>query len=106
LKEAIMDKYGYPEDHELERIAQWETSEDLQGLMDYVKSLYREDYGRIREYMENGKSYIELITMGWSGNEDIIKALSENVDFWKYLQKDKSKPGGLFCFEIPGKAGK
>jgi hypothetical protein len=40
---------------------------------------------------------MELKTGGWSGNEDIINALQQNVVFWtKYWRT--SKRGGFYAF--------
>ena len=42
---------------------------------------------------------LRLHTLGWSGNEEIIGALKENMMFWQ-LTWEESKRGGHYKFDI------
>ena len=44
---------------------------------------------------------LELHTGGWSGNEDIIRALQRNKAFWKLLEKEEA--GGHYYFKLKKK---
>lgn len=91
-----MDRNGYPEEHELEKIAQWDYK-DFKGLIEYVKERWwAGDMG----YFRKGKKYFYLSTAGWSGNESIIGALMENIMFWSCCWTS-SKRGGHYVFQIP-----
>lgn len=46
---------------------------------------------------------VRLAPGGWSGNEDIIKALRNNELFWMCYYEEW-KRGGLWVFEIPEKS--
>jgi len=90
-----MDKYGYPEEDELEKIAKW-PYKDIQGLMEYVHE--RWEYANCG-YWKTGRKYYHLSTGGWSGNESIIFALRQNQMFWA-LRWVSSTRGGHYTFEI------
>lgn len=62
------------------------------GIIDLLNNYWDSDYGAIRQ---NGNE-IELITGGWSENEEIIKDLS-NTMFW-FLFWQESKRGGYYKF--------
>lgn len=90
-----MDKDGYPEEHELKKITEWEYR-DFAGLMEYVEELWKyADFG----YWKKGRKYYYISTGGWSGNESIIGALMENTMFWACCWVS-SKRGGHYVFEI------
>lgn len=54
------------------------------------------DAGSVFEYPV---SYVRLATGGWSGNEDIIAALNENV--WANMSWVLSARGGLHIYVAP-----
>ena len=90
-----MDKNGYPDVSELEKIINWDYK-DLKGLMDYVYFLWWcPDWG----WKQRGNTY-RLSTGGRSGNEDIIGALQNNLMFWGMCWQ-KSTRGGHYVFKIP-----
>jgi len=95
-----MDKDGYPEDHELEKIKNWNTLIDgYDSLMEYVRKRWKySDCGYFS--IDNGK--YDISTGGWSGNEDIIIALQQNYMFWMFCWEE-SKRGGHYKFELPTK---
>ena len=90
-----MDKDGYPEEHELKKIAEWPYT-DFAGLMEYVKERWRyADDG----YWKQGRLYYSISTGGWSGNESIIGALMNNTMFWLCCWWS-SRRGGHYKFKI------
>ena len=54
--------------------------------------------GFVRRRPYSGKITIELHTGGWSGNEDLIRALQKSY-FWSFWRI--SKVGGHYYFKIP-----
>jgi len=85
----------YPEESELQKIKEWGYN-DFPGLMEYVKSLWK--YADCGDWKEEGRIYI-ISTGGWSGNEDIIAALQENLMFWTCCAMSW-KRGGHYEFEV------
>ena len=94
MKRPEFDRYGYPTDRTLRAIAQW-PSEDFKGLMDFVESAWKyPDY-----WVQHGQE-ICASTGGWSGNESLIEALSENRVFWLMCWM-QSRRGGHYIFVLP-----
>lgn len=90
-----MDKDGYPDEEELETIRTWK-GDDLPGLMEYVHDLWKyADCGYW--YDKNGEHHIS--TGGWSGNENIINAMSRNYVWWMFFWKS-SERGGHYVFAL------
>ena len=90
----------YPSEIELETIKKWDTISEsgTLGLIDFVGSIW--EYGDMG-FRQRGKRVIklELHTLGWSGNEDIIQALKMNFIFWS-MNWDMSRRGGHYYFTI------
>lgn len=86
----------YPTETDLEKIKTWDIA-DIDGLLDYIQPLF-EGYGRLTRK----KRTFEMATGGWSGNEEIISALQQNVIFWSVCWME-SKRGGWFKFSMPTK---
>lgn len=87
-----MDKHGYPEDHELDKIKSWPYDDPL-GLIWYIEDLWKYE-----EYFSFDDNNLELHTGGWSGNEDIIEALQSTM-FWKFYWVI-SRRGGHYFFKL------
>lgn len=88
-----MNSDGYPEEHELEKIWEWPYT-DPRGLMEYVEELWTyPDY-----WKQDGDKYT-ISTGGWSGNEDLIEAMEENIMFWLACW-ESSRRGGHFEFTV------
>ena len=88
------DRHGYPTEDTCDKIKNWNPLDPV-GLFKFVKAAWS-DTGCIREPEDN---VIELITGGWSGNEELIGALQSNVAWplcWQMSQR-----GGMHRFEIP-----
>jgi hypothetical protein len=87
----------YPTKSELGHLR--ELGEDWgnpQKVIDFLKEIWHwQDYVKV-----SGKKVIrlELITGGWSGNEEIIATLN-NTMFWR-LWWEKSERGGCYLFVI------
>jgi hypothetical protein len=86
----------YPTKEQLQIIRDWPSS-DLHGLMWFIKSelWHWPDY-----IFENENGQWELHTGGWSGNEEIIAALDDNLMFWM-LHWYQSARGGHYLFGKP-----
>lgn len=101
------DQDGYPHNFELERIKGWNLQKDqIEDLLDLVESCWHwPDLCFVRKkgftsILRKSCIKLELHTGGWSGNEDIIRALQENEFFW-LLYWTKSERGGHYWFEVP-----
>lgn len=84
----------YPTGSKLSYLRNLDSFEETFGeFVEEIKYSFNEDYGKI-EF--DGKT-LTLITGGWSGNEDILYALQDNIGFWNtYWQK--TERGGKFTF--------
>ncbi len=89
-----MDKNGYPEEDELETIRKWDFKRPVSEFIEHIRSLWQEGYGIFRF---DGKR-LELITGGWSGNEDVLDAIADTF-FWTLYWKESHR-GGKYVFEI------
>lgn len=66
----------YPNEESLDKIRKWQvlTDDDYIAIMEYARDLwYYPDMFR-----NDGKKYT-LTTCGWSGNEEVIGALNDNI---------------------------
>lgn len=95
-QDQLLGDNGYPGERELERIRCW-PMEDWPGLMAYVRArwVYADD-----GYWERRGSAYLLHTAGWSGNESLVQALSENVLFWSVCWV-WSRRGGHHAMVLP-----
>jgi hypothetical protein len=91
-----LDSEGYPTEESLNEIESFEVT-DKDTAMELVNAIeeiwWKPSFGW---HWRRGKLY--LSTGGWSGNEDIINALSKNF-FWTFFWK-KSRRGGHYIFDI------
>jgi hypothetical protein len=92
---------GYPTEEFLNYIIQWNPFDFK--VIDFIKLICENwEHGEIgykigRKY--KGEINFELHTLGWSGNEDIIRALKDNTFFW-IMNWYKSIRGGHYYFKI------
>lgn len=97
-----VDDEGYPTEAMLEKIEKWDASEgSYNDLMKFIKPYWRysfEWYWSETEYESEGIEY-SISTGGWSGNEDIIRALQMNRLFW-CLYWLQSRRGGHYIFKV------
>lgn len=100
-----VDDDGYPTEEMLDKIAKWDYN--FNDLMRFIEPYWNfSNYGywsesQIGELRERVTEY-NVSTAGWSGNEDIIRALQENRIFWS-LCWVQSKRGGHYIFEVKEK---
>lgn len=108
--EELFDKDGYPTDEALNYINNWgykekedgsglvfgkyTSSGNYQELVDFVKALWC--YGENAYEQKDG--LFELHTLGWSGNESIIREL-KNTIFWTMKWRVTSV-GGHYYFRM------
>lgn len=102
-----LDQDGYPTEGALNIIRTWNVVENqpFSELMDFIKSIWwQPDYGWY-EKKEPHELWPEKImkrwyisTGGWSGNEDIVRAMQENDLLWT-LNWVQSRRGGHYIFE-------
>ena len=99
IKEVVInvpDENEYPTEEELQQILDWDWNDAI-GLVRFIESIWwNADVGA----KITGKRVInlELHTGGWSGNEDVIRVLRENM-FWN-LYWQKSIRGGHYYFKF------
>lgn len=76
------DKYGYPSKKTLRAIEEWDY-QDAWSLMAFVHEAWNESYGWFKNTAPkldtNDGRYWCCTTGGWSGNEDILRALASNM---------------------------
>lgn len=90
----------YPTTENLEFIKNFDIVKNpITDLLDYIEEIWwTPSFGFHRE--TSGELInLQLSTGGWSGNEDIIRALQDNFFFWS-LYWVMSKRGGHYWFEI------
>jgi hypothetical protein len=92
---AHLDADGYPTDYALDKIANW-CYTDVVGLMDFIKPIWM--FAEQGYWHQTGNEY-SVSTGGWSGNEDIIRALQKNWLFWSTCWV-QSRRGGHYIFEV------
>lgn len=104
-----LDEDGYPTEKALKLIEEWDYK-DFEGLLAFVKDLWwYDEWGwdvvEIGEKLNHTdeiakrKTYY-LSTGGWSGNEDIIRAMEKNWMLW-WMIWYQSRRGGHYIFEAP-----
>ena len=95
MTDDLLDEDGYPTDYALDKIAKWCYTDHI-GLMQFIKPLWHfADYG----YWTQTDTKYEISTAGWSGNEDIIRAMNKNMTFWSFCWV-QSRRGGHYIFEV------
>lgn len=105
------DGYDYPEDEQLQRVTAWSPTWDKAGKkphydawFEFIKSLWwMPDWGW-REYEgfdeDEPVRIFHISTGGWSGNEDLIDAMSDNFICWSQTFS-VHRTGGHYEFRIP-----
>lgn len=90
-----MNENEYPTEDELKKITEWPYP-DFDGLMKFVESLWM--YAEEGYWKREGQRY-SISTGGWSGNEEIIGAMQQNIMFWTMCWY-QSQRGGHYVFHI------
>lgn len=103
--ENLFDEDGYPRQKMLDKIREWRAIENPHGLMTLMQALWHWGATQYEQYTEDDdldrsiERYI-FHTGGWSGNESLIRALSDNTMYW-LMYWWSSKRGGHYEFRIP-----
>ena len=101
-----LDDDGYPTDCALDRIEHWSYTADPRGWFEFIRSIWNfGDWGwkeltEPSDWKENTmvlRYYIS--TGGWSGNEDIIRAMQANHVLWSTTWV-QTRRGGHYIFEV------
>lgn len=88
----------YPSKEDLEKIRHWDFSRHTSlEFAIFICEVWNKTYGTAELYGKRIKT-LKLWTGGWSGNEDIIKAIMES-DFW-LLYWQVSTREGIYIFEF------
>ena len=92
--EELLDNEGYPTEYTLEKIKNWEIrgDHDFLEIMEFIKSVWHYPPYVTKE----GNVYI-LVTLGWSGNEDIIGAMEQNLRLHAFYWYS-SQRGGKYIY--------
>lgn len=86
----------YPLARELKRIKTWKYTDDPNDWMDYViLRWWMPDWG-----IRRVRSRLYMSTGGWSGNEEIIRAMRENFIMWDKTWHSVRR-GGHYVFILP-----
>lgn len=104
--DLLMDKGGYPTEGALDYIKNWRLMikegeqykygslyTDYRGLIDYIKSIWTYD-----DAIHEEDGLLEIHTLGWSGNEEIICELKETA-FWM-MRFQAQQTGGHYYFRV------
>ena len=101
------DRDGYPTEEELTRIREW-SMDDPRGWLAFIKTCwYAPDWGWHEEHELDetlsprwATSY-HISTAGWSGNEEIIRAMRENPNLLWDQTWESVRRGGHYVFIVP-----
>lgn len=73
-----LDEDGYPTDETLSEIEKWPVERGWVNLLEHIRE-YFEDHGSFTRV----GGFFQITTGGWSGCEDVIRALEKNYLFWQ-----------------------
>jgi hypothetical protein len=91
---------GYPTDEELRWIKEW-SDKDPKGWLAVAKGCWwAADWGWRELTGKKGDLTYHVSTGGWSGNEEIIDAMQENVWCWAQTW-ESTRRGGHYVFVLP-----
>jgi hypothetical protein len=85
----------YPSDADLRF---FDTAPLEPTLLNLIRDAWWDGADSINFHTAEGKTFLTLHTVGWSGNESIISSLRSNKPFWACLKDEK--PGGHYYFEF------
>lgn len=92
------DSDGYPTKEELDRIEAWPITGDWRECFAFIKSCWwSPSWGWSEEAYGNDGTIYRISTGGWSGNEDIIDAMQDNMILWAMCWREH-RVGGHYVF--------
>ena len=105
----MLDEDGYPTNAALDVIRLWHWN-DTKGWFKFIEGLwYMKDWGWVEceggldehtnQRLNDKTTRFHISTAGWSGNEDIIRAMQSNSMMWQ-LNWIQSRRGGHYIFEL------
>lgn len=108
--EKFLDDDGYPTEEFLKEVREWkfETNEDLLKWFEFIRPVwYNNDPPWWEESIQPHDIFpdrydvrrFNISTSGWSGNEDIIRAMQANEWCWHFTWV-QSRRGGHYIFEV------
>lgn len=92
---------GYPDYKEIETVARWDMDDGFEGLFDYVGELWTYRNYWSKTVCDSHIAY-EFSTGGWSGNEDLVRALDRNR-MARLLCWYSSRRGGHYEYRVPNR---
>ena len=105
MENNFLDSDGYPTDAALDKISNWDYN-DPKGWFEFIRELwYLKSWGwtegRFKDniFQDPEKYTYHISTAGWSGNEDIIRAMQQNDILWSDAWLE-SRRGGHYIFEL------
>jgi hypothetical protein len=101
MTEPTYDNDGYPTRETLDTIRNWgiDSNDDIAALLDFCgkawtyPDLWPAETGR-EDPILGRREWMVVATGGWSGNEDIIRALQDNRPFWVFCWLESRRGGG------------
>ena len=89
---------GYPTEEFLKQIAEAQYTVGFEKIIDFalLGHTYENYWDKARD--EDGITY-EISTGGWSGNEDIVRALQKNTLLWSMCW-ESSRRGGHHVLKV------
>jgi hypothetical protein len=98
-----LDEDGYPTEEALIEIENWSYNDPV-GWFKFIENIWHlRSWGwtevQVADLDSSDKIQYHISTAGWSGNEDIIRAMQHNENLW-YYSWVQSRRGGHYIFEI------
>lgn len=106
--EHLLDNEGYPTEETLEYLKNWcmwmedgevkmgqfFRTDCVQDLINFLKQIWYYDDGIVQH-----DKWLEIHTVGWSGNEEIVEVLKGSILWWmNYF--DMMQAGGHYYFKL------
>ena len=93
MMDNLLDGDGYPTEITLKRCRELTGTETAEDILSSLELIWHWPH-----HVRLSGNVLELHTGGWSGNEDVIEALSESM-FWLVCWME-SKRGGHHRFDL------
>lgn len=100
MTEPTFDTQGYPTEETLAFIRSARV--DFRKLLSFVHKAWQTP-GDVEAWRTDDGLRFRFVTLGWSGNEELIQALEDNKIFW-FMCWQSSVRGGSFEFMVPNHA--